>query len=80
VLSRLIKEGWPRFLASVKDTERYFQRLRIQPWTGHQSIEGLGARWNPCGPPCTYNRNNVRHGVGEGGMETIKRRGTGDLL
>ena len=37
----------------------------------------MSARRNSRGPPCTQYRHNVRHGVGEDGMETIQRRGKG---
>jgi len=37
----------------------------------------MSARRNPRRPPYTQYRHNVRHGVGEDGMETIQRRGAG---
>lgn len=40
----------------------------------------MSARRNPRRPLCTQYRHNVRHGVGEDGMETVQRRETGGLF
>lgn len=69
------------FPGTVGDTGRYFQRLRrlnqgldISHWRVYEGKE-------KCNWVCTVlSTDSTCQGAGENGMETIQRRGTGDVL